>query len=475
MKRTNIPTSSSFNASAPAWSFWLWATAAFAALFIFVILGTAWAVRHAFIGGSRLSAAQARLIIGVAEYPGRVYAAINELHSRLGGDPLPLLIDRKATETPSWVRHFPASEDPGYLLFSGVDPVAKQSVVKLIRISDGEVLARWDPDWTSIYQKITSKKFAIAAGPSAARAIHPLLLPDGSIVFNTPFAMVRMHPCSPEPLWVLDDVLHHSNELDQNGDIWTPSVSQDGLAENTWLHENVRDDALARVSPDGRLLEQRSFARIMRDNGLQSLLLGITGVKLNNDPIHLNQIQIALHESRYWKQGDLLISARHLSTVFLYRPSTGKIIWHQTGPWMNQHSVDFVNDHQISIFDNNVIASAPKEHAFMTPGETNRVFLYDFSNGQLSQPYAALLAQARPVTLTEGRARVLPDGGLFLEETNYGRDLRFTRDKLLWSRVNDYDDKRIGMVSWSRYLTAEEARGPLLALAARKCSSAAAK
>jgi len=40
---------------------------------------------------------------------------------------------------------------------------------------------------------------------------------------------------------------------------------------------------------------------------------------------------------------------------------------------------------------------------------------------------------------------------------------------LLWSRVNDYDDKRIGAVAWSRYLTAEEASIPLRALDTRKC------
>ena len=136
---------------------------------------------------------------------------------------------------------------------------------------------------------------------------------------------------------------------------------------------------------------------------------------------------------------------------------------------MNQHSVDFVNDHQISVFDNNVIAGVPKEHAFLTSGEINRVYLFDFENGQLSQPYAGLLAQARPVTITDGRARVLPDGGLFLEETNSGRHLRFTRDRLLWSRVNDYDETRIGIISWSRYLTVEEVRGPLQALALKNC------
>ena len=269
--------------------------------------------------------------------------------------------------------------------------------------------------------------------------------------------------------------MHHSIELDANGDaIWVPSVSQEGFADNPWLRDRVRDDALAHVSIyDGHVLDKRSFVRILRENGLQAMLSSAFGSSsLNADPIHMNQIQIALRDSRHWQRGDLLISSAHLSTVFLYRPSTGRIIWNQTGPWMSQHSVDFVDDHRISVFDNNVVSGVPREHAFITPGETNRVFLYDFDTKLASQPFATVLAKAQPVTLTEGRARVLPDGGLFVEETNYGRHLRFTKDRLLWSRVNDYDDQRIGRVFWSRYLTAAEARGPLQALASRHCPAA---
>ena len=287
--------------------------------------------------------------------------------------------------------------------------------------------------------------------------------------------MVRVRGCSSEPVWVLDDAMNHSIEIDPDGNFWTASLSEDGFAENAWLQARVRDDALAHVSPDGHLLEKRSFARILRNNGLEAVLLGHSNFSLMKDPIHLNEIQVAMRDSRYWLRGDLLISARHLSTVFLYRPSTGKILWHQTGPWMNQHSVEFVNDHQISVFDNNVISGAPTSYSFMTPEGSNRVILFDFNTSQVSQPYADLLAKARPITITEGRARVLPDSGLFIEETNYGRHLRFTQDRLLWSRVNDFDEQRIGAVSWSRYLTVDEARSPLQALAARNCLGETAK
>lgn len=453
------------------WPLYLWLTAAVLTVLVGVVLGTAWAVRHAVVNGPRLSEQQAQALISIADFPVKTNRVIQQLIADLGGEATRLLLDRQTTERANWVRLFPAPTDTGYLLFSGIERSARHSVVRLIRVSDGATMARWDPDWTRIYDKITDKKFTPRGTTAEARAIHPVLLPDGDIIFNNGRSLVRLGSCSSQPLWVLDEPMHHSNELDAGGSVWTPSVATDGFPENRWLHDRIRDDALAHVSADGRLLERHSFSGILRDNGLQALLLG-TGNRSNDDPIHLNQIAVAQGGSRYWRRGDLLISARHLSTVFLYRPSTGRILWHQLGPWMNQHSVDFVDDHRISVFDNNVVANAPKEHAFVKPGDTNRVLLYDFDNGQVSEPFAALLAEAKPVTFTEGRARVLPDGGLFIEETNYGRHLRFTRDRLLWSRVNDYDYKRIGMVSWSRYLTAEEAQGPLLALSARPCEKA---
>ena len=442
-----------------------------------IVIAAAWAVRHVLITkDTRFSETQTRIIMTVAEFPQNVHSSFDALWSMRRGDPpalLALLMDKKMIEQPNWIRRFPAPEDNGYLLFSGVDPEVKKSIVKLIRISDGKILYRWAPDWNSVFEKHTPKKFVPEGSSKIELAVHPLLLADGDIIFNTSTSLVRLSPCSSKPIWVIDEVMHHSIELDVSGtSVWIPSVSQDGFSENPWLRDNVRDDALAQVSTDGRIVARYSFVKILRDNGMEAMLLGRSGGTLNEDPIHLNQIKAASQDTKYWHKGDLLISARHLSTLFLYRPSTNKIIWYQTGPWMNQHSVDFVDEHRISVFDNHIVVGAPKEQAFMKPGDTNHVLVYDFDTKQISEPYATLLAKTRPVTITSGRARILPDGGLFIEETDYGRLLRFTRDNLLWSRINDYDEQRNGTSAWSRYLTEEEANVSLRGLASRQCDMA---
>ena len=146
--------------------------------------------------------------------------------------------------------------------------------------------------------------------------------------------------------------------------VWVPSVAHDGFPDNPWLRDKIRDDALAHVSLDGRLLERpihRSYPAGQRSGGAGWLLRDSN----YHDPIHLNQIRVARQDTRYWHRGDLLLSARHLSMVFLYRPSTNKIIWRKTGPWMNQHSAEFVDDHRISVFNNNVIQALPQKQIIL--------------------------------------------------------------------------------------------------------------
>ena len=158
MKKAAPTTARPRDAGAPAWSFWLWLAATFLVVLIVIVIGTAWAVRHATLKKPLLSEAQSRMVMAVAEFPGLVITVVRELPSRIKGDPVPWLMDRNVTSKPHWIRRFPAPEDSGYLLFSGLDPVAKHSIVQLIRISDGAIIARWDPDWPALLLQITTKK-----------------------------------------------------------------------------------------------------------------------------------------------------------------------------------------------------------------------------------------------------------------------------------------------------------------------------
>ena len=426
-------------------------------LFIFTAVTAAWLTNNALTGGAGIAKKFRQEIIDASRFPSLARDAIINLKIFNITVNTTLLIPKKEVEKSTWTRKFPAAEDSGYLLLSGVDRKSGMSSVSLIQIADGTIIHKWEPDWLSIIKKTTYTKNSIAGiHPSEMRAFHPLLLNDGTLIFNTGGALVSMGICNQKTNWILNEIAHHSVEVDNNGDIWTISYENKSFPQNYYLNDRVKEDAIAKIDKNGNLISRFSFAKILIENGYTSLFMGVNWSEFQKDPIHLNQISIASESGKYWAKGDLLISARHLSTVFLYRPSSRKIIWSKTGPWMGQHSVTFLGNHRISVFDNNVYAGAPKEQPFINSDDNNRFIIYDFETKKTYQPYEKLLQRERPVTITEGRGQVLEDGGLFIEETNQGRHLRFSKDKLIWSRVNDYDEDYIGTVSWSRYLSLNE-------------------
>jgi hypothetical protein len=64
-------------------------------------------------------------------------------------------------------------------------------------------------------------------------------------------------------------------------------------------------------------------------------------------------------------------------------------------------------------------------------------------------------------TLTEGRSRILPNGDLYVEETNHGRILFGNTQGLYATFVSRLDKDHIAMLGWSRYYTKEELKEAL--------------
>jgi hypothetical protein len=413
--------------------------------------------RHISTGGDRIPQVIQPTIEKLAEMPTLIKQAAVELRDEITGKPSALLIPKDKVWQANWEHKFPAPEDDGYLLLSGLSKEENQSIVQLIRIADGQVIAKWIPDWSYIHRHTTKHRFAPKGGLKSYRAFHPLLLSDGSIIFNTSGALFRLPLCSSAPSWILDYPYHHSIELSPaSNSVWVPSVTEVFATENPTLKDRLRDDSLSEVSLDGRALQNLSFSKILAENNMTGHMLGSTGFTYNLDPIHINQITPALSNGPYWQRGDLLISARHTSTVYLYRPATGKVIWHQQGPWLNQHSAHFYDDHGIAVFGNDVYG-AQLSSPFIYKEGHNQIYLYNFKTVQTNKIQSDALSKAKPMTITEGRSRVLEDKSLFIEETNNGRLFKLNPSgQLIWSYTNTYDKDHLGAISWSRYLTRQE-------------------
>jgi len=254
---------------------------------------------------------------------------------------------------------------------------------------------------------------------------------------------------------------HHSIELNHRGNLYLPGRNFKS-DEHAFLPENydeysthLKDDTIVELDiVTGEILSYKSVISILEENGYTSLLH--KNGYLINDLIHLNDVQPALEDGDYWKKGDLLISCRNLSIVFIYRPDTNKIIWLKQGPWSAQHDPHFYQKDKIIVFGNDIILDYSREkimkESFHFIHGNNEIYMYHFSNDSISTPFSELLIKEKIRTPTQGNCTILPNGDIFVEETDYGRIIfgdSITK-KIEFARRVDKD--HITALNWSRII-----------------------
>ena len=304
-----------------------------------------------------------------------------------------------------------AAGPEGYVLLSRYDGNLKRPVVELRSLPDGKVLYEWKPDVETLLKDVPRPASAIADytrwNLRRYRVIHPLLMDNGDLIIKDhQSALFRITPCG-DAVWTQDEHLyHHSTQPDGAGGVWVPSYVEPSPIKKTG--KLFKDDALARIGPDGKLLYFKSLTQIMIDNGLFYAIFG-PGTKLD-DPLHLNDIEPVLADGPYWRKGDLFLSLRHLSAIILFRPSTGKIVWMKRGPWMGQHDVDIIDDHTIGVFNNNAYNAGTGPYV----RGISEVLYYDFATDSVSSPFRAGLEKIHTLSFYEGLFDLMPSGYLFM-------------------------------------------------------------
>ena len=346
-----------------------------------------------------------------------------------------------------------------YLLLSRYDGDLKEGIIELVDLTNFSVLHTWNPDingFNKVINKIDEFKYLDRDKNNSRQKLrHPILIQDGGLLFNSG-PLRKIDACSNLIFQNNHDLFHHSIEKDIDGNIWVSSymypqslpIEKVGRVINE--EGGYYDDGIVKFSPDGDILFEKSVSQIFIDNGLEYLLFAMGGEgKFNIDPIHLNDIQPVNFDGEFWKKGDLFLSPLGPSMIILYRPSTNKIVWKGSGPFFNQHDVDILSDHVISIYNNN---SKSFSNGYIVDGH-NEIILYNFKTNQYSTYQSESLIKNDVRTISQGRSQILPSGDFFLEETDYGRTLYFNSDgSLRWTHVNRAKDNKLYAVGWSRIL-----------------------
>lgn len=395
-------------------------------------------------GGGQKYAALGKIATSVANYPLNAITALRQLlpFTTAGADPYPGEAGLKRT----------GFIDNGYLLLSTGERGSAVTSIKLIRLADGKELHRWTANVGAIVDDVPSEKSSTYS--HYLQLIHPLLTEDGGIVGHPePGPLIKVDRCS-RVQWVVPGQFHHAIEVDAEGNYWVPGYARSSHLDPK-IYPGFKDNTIEKVSPDGKVLFSKSVAEILIDNGYIGLLLGQEFY--NADPIHLNQIYPVRGPSKYWEMGDLLVSIRNRSAVFLYRPRTNKITWLKVGPWLAQHDVRVVDGAHISVFGNDVVRYGEHSVGRFPNGHSN-IYLYDLDANRAETPFSTMLGNLHVALDSEGRARMMDNGDVFVEETNTGRLMRLASNSLRWTYVaRERADQPIATLNWSRYVVAHKA------------------
>jgi hypothetical protein len=360
----------------------------------------------------------------------------------------PLQEINKSNQTQTFVS-YSGCTDSGYILVTGYDKDAQQTVVKLFSLRDNKVLLTWKPDLNE-FKKLPRKPSGFlkpdAFDNTIFRTQHPWLTNDSGIILKGEYGIIKLDKNS-KVNWFVDGQFHHPTEQDADGNFWMGAIVNPTKVDTT-LYPEIRDDAIANVSPEGKILFLKSITELLIENGYRYLVGSVSVYE--PDAIHLNDIQPVLKTGPYWQRGDVFISMRNKSTLLLYRPSTNKVIWLQTGPWMNQHDISIIDSARIGVLNNSVVRNGK---TFKVTTANNNWFIYNFKDHSIDTPYAAFFAHNQIATKSEGRVSLMPNGDILVEETNYGRLMRGNNAGLCWSYVNLIDEKHVGIMGWTRYYT----------------------
>jgi hypothetical protein len=343
----------------------------------------------------------------------------------------------------------PGFHDTGYLLISRYSKKHRQVIVELFSIAESRVLHTWLPPVTEILKRTPHFKGG-SNSRGSYRAQHPLLLKDGGLVFTSGEGpMVRINGCG-DVVWIINRHFHHSIELDHQGNIVVPIVVK---GENTKRLLPIRDDGFAIVSLDGQILKEYSITNILLKNGYRGLIYGVG--EFEKDRIHLNDAQPIVKDLGGANIGDISLSSRSLSTVALFQPQSGKIAWLKTGPWLNQHDINQLDDGRYSIFGNDVIRLKKTRAVFIKKGKSD-VYVFDPEKNNITRPYSDMMAKERIATGTGGRSKILANGDVYIVESDYWRLIRASPEKVRWEYVNSLSPDTVGAIHWPRYISSHE-------------------
>ena len=318
-----------------------------------------------------------------------------------------------------------------------------------IRMLDtaGNIKNEWRIDWFELWPDATHLPENIVPKMRPGTTIHGIgLMNNGDVVFNLEnLGLFRMTPCG-TVVWKLPYQTHHSIQIDEQQNLWVSGLitRTEASADYPGYVPEYLEPTVLKVSRDGEILREISLFEVLSKNDMEGYLhmsrKGF-GAKTSGDTLHLNDVEILSKDKNegIFKHGDIMVSLRNISTVFVFDPETLKIKFATTGAFARQHDPDFIDGNTFSVFDNNDIAQSKF-------GIQSRIKIFSVPNDSAEIWYTGS-AENPLFTAVMGAHEWISSDVALLTESSKGRVIVVNKSgEILWEYYNATGPTTVGIV-----------------------------
>jgi hypothetical protein len=331
----------------------------------------------------------------------------------------------------------------------------------------GRTVHTWDINWFKMWPDVQHLPEADIPLEKPGTHIHgAVLMENGDLVFNFEKKGLIRIDRQGKVVWRLPYITHHTVHRHDDGNLWVCAwkYQTERTARLPNLVPPFYEDMILTVSPQGKILKERSVADILRKNGYAGLLyLGTlhnnstdvsSALSLRRDILHLNDVEPfpAKFKEGFFIHGDVLVSLRNVNTVFVFNAESEKIKYITTGKFIRQHDPDFLDGNIFSVFDNNNTSALAPDLPF------SRIVIVS-ARENTSRVYFAGSVQNPFFTSIMGKHQWLGNGNLLITESMSGRGFEINqRGQMVWQYVNYVDQGVVGLVDEVQRLPVEYTR-----------------
>ncbi|MCA9568983.1 MAG: hypothetical protein KC656_14135, partial [Myxococcales bacterium] len=220
-------------------------------------------------------------------------------------------------------------------------------------------------------------------------------------------------------IWSWAEPAHHDLEVLDDGRIWV-LARKARVVEDLNPRRAILEDFAVLLGPDGKEQKRVSLLEAVRATA-EPVMNHIP--RMRGDIFHTNSLEVLdgrVPDPRF-KAGNLLLSARVPSVVFVVDPDLGKAVWWNHGEYRKQHDPSILPDGHMLLFDNIGLGDGRSAVRELTVPMMEEVWSYRASE---ENPFFSRFC---------GAAQRLPNGNTLISESGVGRVLEVDpAGKVVW-------------------------------------------